>query len=515
MKRPAVWLSLVVLSLAFGGAARAEVPTRVDRGLLLRSGDGESFAAPIVGTAVAVRVTGIVARARVTQIFLNPTTAWVEGIYVFPLPEGAVVDALRMTIGDRVLSGVVREKRQAAAVYQQAKALGHRASLVELARPGVFTTSVANLGPGEKVEITVELQQVVEYGRGRFGLRFPMVVPPRYASKAEDVLPIPAPVAGPNAPSFSFHVELAPGFPVGSIDSSSHRVTVKRDDRERRYAVDLADGVAVADADFLLDWTPAVGRAPRAVHFTETVNGERYSLLMVMPPDVPEAAAGAPAARDHLRHRHLGIDVGPVARAGPRGAGPRPRPPGAERRLQRRALRLHRRSALPRQPAGDPGPRGTGEGLGARARDSRRHRDAGGVGAGAAGDHDRRQARLRAPGDLRHRRPGLQRGRGAALRRAAARRQPSLPGRHRLGPQRRLPPASRRGGPGHAHRDRQPGAGESGHGGALRPHRDAAAQRPRRAVAGCGGRGLAAAHPRPLPGRAAGGERSPARQPDR
>src|SRR5688500_38524 len=120
MKRPAVWLSLVVLSLAFGGAARAEVRTQVDRGLLLRSGDGESFAAPIVGTAVAVRVTGIVARSRATQVFLNPTTAWVEGIYVFPLPEGAVVDALRMTIGDRVLSGVVREKRQAVAVYRQA-----------------------------------------------------------------------------------------------------------------------------------------------------------------------------------------------------------------------------------------------------------------------------------------------------------------------------------------------------------------------------------------------------------
>ncbi len=238
MRRPAVWLSLVVLSLAFGGAARAEVPTRVDRGLLLRSGDGESFAAPIVGTAVAVRVTGIVARTRVTQIFLNPTTAWVEGIYVFPLPEGAVVDALRMTIGDRVLSGVVREKRQAAAVYQQAKDLGHRASLVELARPGLFTTSVANLGPGEKVEITVELQQVVEYGRGRFGLRFPMVVPPRYASKAEDVLPIPAPVAGPNAPSFSFHVELAPGFPRG-LD---RQLLAPRDGEARRPRAALRRG---------------------------------------------------------------------------------------------------------------------------------------------------------------------------------------------------------------------------------------------------------------------------------
>src|SRR6185436_6663060 len=291
MIRRGLYLLTMGLSMFIAASAAASDPGDVDRGLLLRSRDGAAFEAPIVGTAVSMRVTGIVARARVTQIFLNPTSEWVEGIYVFPLTEGAVVDDLRMTIGDRVLTGVVRERAQAAAVYQAARDMGHRASLVEVTRPGVFTIAVANLGPGEKVEIAVELQQVVQYGHGRFGLRFPMVVPPRYASKAADALPIPAPVAGPNASSFSFHVELAPGFPVGAIDSSSHRVAVKRDDRKLRYAVDLADGVAVADADFLLDWTPAVGKAPRAVHFTETVNGERYSLLMVMPPDAPESAA--------------------------------------------------------------------------------------------------------------------------------------------------------------------------------------------------------------------------------
>ena len=44
-----------------------------------------------------------VARAKVTQRFLNPHRDWYEGIYVFPLPENAAVDRLRMKIGERMV----------------------------------------------------------------------------------------------------------------------------------------------------------------------------------------------------------------------------------------------------------------------------------------------------------------------------------------------------------------------------------------------------------------------------
>jgi Ca-activated chloride channel family protein len=278
MKNRGFFVLVVLLSLVVAGPLRAADQEPLDRGLFLRSGDGAPFPAPTVGTAVEVRVTGIVARSRVTQIFTNPTPGWVEGIYVFPLPDGAAVDTLRMTVGDRVLEGEVREKKQAAAEYVRAKQEGRRASLVESLRPGVFSTAVANLGPGATVEITLEMQQVVEHGHGRFGLRFPMAVPSSYAG----------PVA---PPSFALHLDLAPGFPLGRIESSSHQIAVARDDRRQRYAVDLKDGVAPADADFVLEWTPAVGREPRAVYFTEEVDGERYSLLMVLPPDAPGAGA--------------------------------------------------------------------------------------------------------------------------------------------------------------------------------------------------------------------------------
>src|SRR5690606_26954210 len=50
----------------------------------------------------------------------------------------------------------------------------------EQERPNIFTSSVANIGPGETVQIEIEYQQAVRYADGRFGLRFPLVVAPRY-----------------------------------------------------------------------------------------------------------------------------------------------------------------------------------------------------------------------------------------------------------------------------------------------------------------------------------------------
>ena len=40
--------------------------------------------APVLGATVELRVTGIIARTKVTQIYTNPSKEWLEGIYVFP-----------------------------------------------------------------------------------------------------------------------------------------------------------------------------------------------------------------------------------------------------------------------------------------------------------------------------------------------------------------------------------------------------------------------------------------------
>ena len=180
---------IILFWLAAHGKAKAlpdlGPPVKTDQvrsGSLLVKTDkaGVFLPAPALETDVAIRVTGIVARTRVRQRFANAAGDCVEGVYVFPLPEGSAVDHMRLRIGDRVIDGQIREREEAKKVYEQAKSEGKKASLLEQERPNIFTASVASIGANEEVEIEIEYQETLRFDAGKFHLRFPMVVAPRY-----------------------------------------------------------------------------------------------------------------------------------------------------------------------------------------------------------------------------------------------------------------------------------------------------------------------------------------------
>ncbi len=282
--------------------------------LLLKSApDAAPVAAPLLLTDVRIDVSGMVARATVAQRFVNPTAVWQEGVYVFPLPAGAAVDHLDMRIGERRIEGQIRERAEARAAYEQAKSEGRKATLVEQERPNVFTTSVAHIGPGEEVVVTIEYQETLRYDAGTFSLRFPMVVAPRYVpgttavagesgtgwaantDQVPDALRVTPPVQHPAQGLINpvtLAVDLYPGFPVTSVASPYHRIDVV-ESAQGRYAVQLADGPVPANRDFELTWTPDVGAAPGAAIFAEHRGDKTYALMMVLPP-TPTAGFDAP-----------------------------------------------------------------------------------------------------------------------------------------------------------------------------------------------------------------------------
>ena len=147
--------------------------------LLIKNEEGNADASRL-GIDVDLTVSGPTVRARVTQIFRNPTKDWVEAVYVYPLPSGGAVDTLKMVIGDRVVVGDVKERQQAKIIYEQAKQNGQKAALTEQERPNIFTNSVANIGPGETVLVQIEYQEPVRQSGDQFSLRVPLVVAPRY-----------------------------------------------------------------------------------------------------------------------------------------------------------------------------------------------------------------------------------------------------------------------------------------------------------------------------------------------
>ena len=80
--------------------------------LLLRMKSGYVVATQ-VNTEIEAQVSGLVARVSVRQVFRNGGQEWVEGVYVFPLPDDAAVDQFRMNVGERIVEGEIREKQKA------------------------------------------------------------------------------------------------------------------------------------------------------------------------------------------------------------------------------------------------------------------------------------------------------------------------------------------------------------------------------------------------------------------
>ncbi|MFQ3195693.1 MAG: Ca-activated chloride channel family protein, partial [Colwellia sp.] len=67
-----------------------------------------------------VEINGLVAHVTMQQTFINPHAITLEGAYQFPLPEGAAVKKLLISVGDKEIVGKIMEKETARAVYKKA-----------------------------------------------------------------------------------------------------------------------------------------------------------------------------------------------------------------------------------------------------------------------------------------------------------------------------------------------------------------------------------------------------------
>ena len=68
--------------------------------------------------------------------------------------------------------------------YEAARQDGRTAGLLEQERPNVFTQSLANIPPGEAIEIELRVVQPLRRQDGRYALVLPTVVGPRYVPGA-------------------------------------------------------------------------------------------------------------------------------------------------------------------------------------------------------------------------------------------------------------------------------------------------------------------------------------------
>jgi Ca-activated chloride channel family protein len=290
---------------AAGSAALATSGGPITQGRLDAIGSGSKplGSCPLKHTDVTVDISGFIARVTVRQQFHNPFAEKIEAVYVFPLSQDAAVDRMTMKVGDRIIQGEIKERGEARAIYESAKAAGKVASLLDQERPNIFTQSVANIEPGEQVDISLSYSETLDWKDGEYQFDFPMVVGPRYipgggsapapmttgqptaeVPDADRITPPVTPEGTRAGHDISIIVHLNAGLPLRRIDSKQHAVTVDYPKADKTQAViRLKQQETIPNKDFVLVYETSSDKIEDTL-LTHTDQRGKFFTLVLQPP---------------------------------------------------------------------------------------------------------------------------------------------------------------------------------------------------------------------------------------
>jgi Ca-activated chloride channel family protein len=289
-----VWFAAVLCFLGVPRRARAEgdpAQKTLSPYFVVENGDPAIDGLPLTATKVDVAISGVIADVTVTQSYENRGKRPIHARYVFPASTRAAVHGMRMTIGNRVVVAKIKEREQAKREYERAKESGKSASLLEEDRPNVFTMSVANILPGDHIDVTLSYAELLVPTSAVYEFVYPTVVGPRYSNqpaasaKARDKF-----VASPYLPegrepasTFELTGTLSSGIPIAELSSPSHKLNGKRENTGlARFSLDPSEKRG-GNRDFILAYGLSGSVIQSGISFYDS-GAEKQFLLMVEPP---------------------------------------------------------------------------------------------------------------------------------------------------------------------------------------------------------------------------------------
>jgi Ca-activated chloride channel family protein len=302
-----VFFLFVVAARKHFAAETTEAPDTQGCLMALDAAGGSLGPCPLVHTDVKAEISGILTRVTVRQDFQNLFGNPIEAVYTFPLPHNAAVDDMTIHVGRRTILGIIKRREEAKAIYEQARAQGQLAALLDQERPNIFSQQIANILPGQNLEIVISYVETLKYENGGYSFVFPMVVGPRYipgrpigkeaggwshdTSKVPDASRITPPVTLPGTRAghdLSIEVSIDSGVPFTNLRSTQHEMVVLRRDTHSALA-QLADRAVIPNKDFTLSYDVA-GAMLQDGLVTHRVGADGYFMLILQPPRsfVPE-----------------------------------------------------------------------------------------------------------------------------------------------------------------------------------------------------------------------------------
>lgn len=231
---------------------------------------------------VEAKVDGQRAHVRVDQEFQNLAPFPLEAEYVFPVPPGAMVNAVTLMVDGKAMEGRLLKAEEARRIYDDIVRRQKDPALVEYVGRDFFRASIFPIPPGGTRQLVLEYDQLVNKDGETLEFLYPLNTEKFSAKPLKDV---------------KVAVDVTSETGVGAVYCPTHDVVVTRkDEKHVRVALEARD--VRPETDFTLYWGEAAG-AVSATLLTHWPRGEdRGYFLLLASPTAPDGAAAAAKPKD-------------------------------------------------------------------------------------------------------------------------------------------------------------------------------------------------------------------------
>jgi Ca-activated chloride channel family protein len=260
--------------------------------IFIENGDPSIDRMPLKSTDVKVDISGVIAEVTVKQCYTNEGNRAINGQYIFPASTRAAVHGMKMIIGETTIIAKVKERETAQKEFNKAKEQGKSASLLEQHRPNVFSMNLANIMPGDNIDIELKYTELLVPTDNTYAFVYPTVVGPRYSSQPEATAPendiwIKNPYlteGRKQETEFDIEVNVSTGVPLQEIVCDTHD-TETVFESESSAKILLKDPEQKGDnRDYILKYR-LVGNEVQSGLLLHKGEDENFFLLMVEPPE--------------------------------------------------------------------------------------------------------------------------------------------------------------------------------------------------------------------------------------